>query len=104
MAASTVLNSLALALVGVSATRFYIYGTTDAVAEGANRAFARFFFLTFFLTSVVFLPASFFFTTILFFVPDFFFADDFFFATTLVLRVLGASSAGAGLIAGTTFF
>lgn len=52
LAASTVLNSLALALVGVSATRFYIFGTTDAVAEGANRAFARFFFLTFCVTAL----------------------------------------------------
>jgi len=52
LAASTVLNSLALALIGVSATRFYIFGTTDAVAEGANRAFARFFFLTFVVTAL----------------------------------------------------
>jgi hypothetical protein len=50
LAASTVLNSLALALVGVSATRYYIFGTTNAVAEGANRAFARFFFLAFVVT------------------------------------------------------
>jgi len=50
LALSSVSNSLALALVGVSATRFYIYGTTDAVADGANRAFARFFFFTFVIT------------------------------------------------------
>lgn len=52
LAGSTVLNSLALALLGVSSTRFFIYGTTDKVAKGANRAFARFFFFTFILTAL----------------------------------------------------
>jgi len=50
LALATVSNSLALALLGVSATRFYLLRNADAVAEGANRPFARFFFLTFCLT------------------------------------------------------
>ncbi|WP_417819187.1 hypothetical protein [Terasakiella sp.] len=47
---STISNSFALALLGVSSTRFYLLRDADAVADGANRPFARFFFLTFCLT------------------------------------------------------
>lgn len=43
-------NSLALSLLGVSATRFFLLRNADAVADGANRPFARFFFLTFVMT------------------------------------------------------
>lgn len=43
-------NSIAMALIGVSATRFYLLGNAAQVAEGANRPFARFFFLTFVMT------------------------------------------------------
>lgn len=50
LAGSTVVNSLAIALLGVSATRFYLYRNPDVVADGANRPFARFFFLTFVMT------------------------------------------------------
>ncbi len=50
LALSAVSNSLALSLLGVSATRFYLLKNADAVAEGANRPFARFFFLTFCMT------------------------------------------------------
>lgn len=47
---SALVNSLALSLLGVSATRFYLLKNADAVAAGANRPFARFFFLTFTMT------------------------------------------------------
>jgi len=50
LALAAVSNSVALSLLGVSATRFYLLGKADAVAEGANRPFARFFFLTFTMT------------------------------------------------------
>ncbi|SCA57083.1 membrane hypothetical protein [Candidatus Terasakiella magnetica] len=50
LALASVSNSLALALLGVSATRFYLMGKAEKVADGANRPFARFFFLTFFMT------------------------------------------------------
>lgn len=50
LALSAVSNSLAMALIGVSATRFYLYKDAARVAEGANRPFARFFFLTFTMT------------------------------------------------------
>jgi len=47
---SAVSNSIALSLLGVSATRFYLLKNADHVANGANRPFARFFFLTFCMT------------------------------------------------------
>lgn len=50
MGLAAVSNSLALAMLGVSATRFYLLGDAEAVADGANRPFARFFFLTFAMT------------------------------------------------------
>lgn len=50
LALSTVSNAAALAMLGVSATRFYLFKNADKVADGANRPFARFFFLTFCLT------------------------------------------------------
>ena len=50
LALSAVSNSIAMALIGVSATRFYLMKDASRVAEGANRPFARFFFLTFVMT------------------------------------------------------
>ncbi|WP_135080970.1 hypothetical protein [Terasakiella sp. SH-1] len=50
LALATVSNSLAMALLGVSATRFYLLRNPETVADGANRPFARFFFLTFCMT------------------------------------------------------
>lgn len=47
---SAVSNALALSLLGVSASRFYLLGNAEKVADGANRPFARFFFLTFMMT------------------------------------------------------
>ncbi|WP_417782679.1 hypothetical protein [Terasakiella pusilla] len=47
---AAVSNSIAMALIGVSATRFYLLGKSEKVADGANRPFARFFFLTFVMT------------------------------------------------------
>lgn len=52
LALLTVGNALALALVGVSATRFYAYRDADQVAQGANRPFARFFFVVFILSAM----------------------------------------------------
>lgn len=51
LALSTVADSAALALVGVSVTRFTIMKDAERVALGANRPFARFFFLLFMLTA-----------------------------------------------------
>ncbi|NVK19230.1 MAG: hypothetical protein HWE30_11085 [Methylocystaceae bacterium] len=50
LALSAVSNSIAMALIGVSATRFYLLKDPTVVAEGANRPFARFFFVTFMMT------------------------------------------------------
>lgn len=50
LALSAVSNSVAMALIGVSATRFYLLKDPTVVAEGANRPFARFFFVTFMMT------------------------------------------------------
>ncbi|MDV7339944.1 hypothetical protein RYZ26_10090 [Terasakiella sp. A23] len=54
LALSVIANAVAVAvaLVGVSATRFYLLKNADAVAEGANRPFARFFFLAFMVNAL----------------------------------------------------
>ncbi len=47
---SAIGHSIALTLIGVSATRFYLLRDPNAVAHEATRPYARFFFLTFAMT------------------------------------------------------